>query len=152
MAHTLIEACNSLSVHVTEISILMVWWITASIVWLTLDYTSQSSHNMNHSSWTYLFLKGLYEVLGNLLQRGECKPRVWNSSCEVIFPKRKCYFPLSEGRQTYNNQKFRIFWSCGSGPPVVNSIALISHIWPRYRRPKFWNNFFNTKSAKWENK
>ena len=31
------------------------------------------------------FRRVIYEVLGNLLQRGECYPKVWNSSCEVLF-------------------------------------------------------------------
>ena len=76
-----------------------------------------------------------------------------------------CYLFLCEGRQIYNNHKLRSFWYflkwffCtrrvlaavrGSRfvwvnmcvrQPWVTSIASIHHIWPRYRRPKFWNNF-----------
>ena len=92
-----------------------------------------------------------------------------------------CYLFLCEGRQNHNNQKLRNFWyflkwffctrkglaavraapvscglSCVSDPPWVTSIASISHIWPRYRRPKFWNNFsipnqLNEKTSRKQN-
>ena len=40
------------------------------------------------SCWWFLhncFWRVLNEVLDNLLQTGECYPKVWNSSCEVWF-------------------------------------------------------------------
>ena len=89
-----------------------------------------------------------YEVLGNLLQTGECKPKVHNSPCEVFFHKKNYYLFIEEGRRgvaAVHAAPISCGSLCVSSLPVVNSLASIACIWPRYRRPKFWNYFFSTK-------
>ena len=94
----------------------------------------------------------LWHVTKELEEKKQKQTKVWNLLCEVLFHG---YLFLCEGRQSYNNQRFRSFWwflkwffckrrglvavraapvSCGSsyvsGPPWVTSISFISHIWP----------------------
>ena len=59
---------------------------TCCDLWKWQIFVCRNINTILFNSMSQLFMKGLYEVLGNLLQTGESKPKVWNSSCEVFSP------------------------------------------------------------------